>query len=326
MTISISPSHTPPDATCKAPYPDMVWIPGGQFRMGSDDHYPEEGPAHCESVEGFWIDRYPVTNERFGRFVADTAHVTFAELVPMAADDPDAQPDMLYAGSLVFQQPTGPVDLRVPTWWDFRRGANWRKPLGPDSDLEELEEHPVVHVAYTDAAMFAEWEGKALPTEAEWEFAARGGLDGAPFAWGNEFRPNGTAMANTWQGEFPRLKKLDDGWIRTSPVTAFPANGYGLHDMIGNVWEWTTDWYRPRHTAAVAARRRRVRKNPRVKNARESHDALDVGTEIPRKVLKGGSYLCAPNYCPRYRPAARYPEPIDTSACHVGFRCIVRPT
>jgi len=216
------------------------------------------------------------------------------------------------------------VDPTVPTWWTFRRGANWRHPLGPVSTLHGLEKHPVVHVAYSDAEAFAKWEGKSLPTEAEWEFAARGGLDGAVYAWGNELNPDGREMANTWQGEFPMYNRADDGYYRTSPVGTFPANGYGLYDMIGNVWEWTTDWFRPRHTHDVV-KNCCTPHNPTVQAEKDSYDPNEVGTHIPRKVLKGGSHLCAPNYCRRYRPAARFPEPIDTSTCHVGFRCIVRP-
>jgi sulfatase modifying factor 1 len=324
MTTSVPLSLAPLRAARKAPHPDMVWIPGGEFRMGSDDHYVDEGPAHRVSVDGFWMDRCPVTNERFARFVEESAHITFAELAPKESDYPGARPGKLYAGSLVFEQPAGPVDLRVPTWWDFRRGANWRHPLGASSDIEDLQQHPVIHVAYSDALMFAEWEGKSLPTEAEWEFAARGGLDGAAFAWGNQFMPHGKRMANTWHGDFPRLKKMDDGWIRTSPVTAYPANGYGLHDMIGNVWEWTTDWYRPSHQVD-GVKSGRIPKNPRVLRQNESYDGRSGRAPIPRKVLKGGSYLSAQNYCRRFRPAARHPEAIDTSACHIGFRCIVRP-
>jgi len=307
------------------PFPDMVWIPGGEFRMGSDDHYPEERPVHRVSVDGFWMDRYPVTNKRFGDFVDARSYVTFAEIPPKASDYPGAVANMLYAGSLVFDPPPILVDPSVPTWWQFRRGANWRHPLGPVSTLNGLDDHPVVHVAYKDAEAYAAWAGKSLPTEAEWEFAARGGLDGAVYAWGNELNPDGREMANTWQGAFPMYNRADDGYYRTSPVGAFPENGYGLHDMIGNVWEWTTDWFRPRHPSD-ALKACCIPHNPRVTANGESYDPREVGTHIPRKVLKGGSHLCAPNYCRRYRPAARFPEPVDTSACHVGFRCIVRPT
>jgi formylglycine-generating enzyme len=308
-----------------APFPGMVWIPGGTFRMGSEKHYPEERPVHRVTVDGFWIDRDPVTNARFERFVAATGHVTFAEIPPNPADYPGALPQMLYAGSLVFVKPRAAVDRRdFANWWQFVRDANWRHPRGPDSSIEGLEQHPVVHVAFADAEAYARWEGKALPTEAEWEYAARGGLDGAPYAWGDEFLPGERYMANTWQGEFPWQSLTSDGYDGTSPVGAFPPNGYGLYDMIGNVWEWTTDWYQPEH-AAEAIKACCVPHNPRGGSETASYDPCQPEIKIPRKVLKGGSHLCAPNYCRRYRPAARFPEPIDTSTCHVGFRCIVRP-
>jgi len=308
-----------------APFPDMVWIPGGTFRMGSDAHYPEERPVHRVSVDGFWIDRRPVTNADFARFVGDTRHVTFAEIPPDPKNYPGAKPEMLYAGSLVFVRPTGPVDRRdFRNWWQFMRGANWRRPRGSGSSLNGLQDHPVVHVTFDDASAYARWAGKALPTEAEWEFAARGGIDGAAYAWGDAFHPDGREMANTWQGEFPWENLVDDGYEGTSPVGAFPPNGYGLYDMIGNVWEWTTDWYAATHreeTKSACC----VPHNPLGPAEAGSHDPCQPEIRIPRKVLKGGSHLCAPNYCQRYRPAARFPEPIDTSTCHVGFRCIVRP-
>jgi sulfatase modifying factor 1 len=320
-----SPAVVRVDATHLVPFEDMVWIPGGEFQMGSNSHYPEEGPVHRVHVDGFWMDRFPVTNERFGRFVEATRHLTYAEIAPRVEDYPGTRPDVMHAGSLVFEQPTGSVDLRVPTWWRFVRGASWRHPLGPTSHVHNLQQHPAVHIAYSDAAVFATWEGKSLPTEAEWEFAARGGLEGAMYAWGDELAPHGTPMANFWQGDFPRSNTMDDGWLRTSPVGSFAGNGYGLYDMIGNVWEWTTDWFRPRHPSD-SLNESWVARNPRCEHPGESYDPREVGSHVPRKVLKGGSHLCAPNYCRRYRPAARYPEPIDTSACHVGFRCIVRPS
>ena len=293
--------------------------------MGSDRHYPEERPVHRVRVDGFWMDRGPVTNARFARFVDATGHTSFAEVPPRAADYPDATPEMLFAGSLVFVQPPGPVDLTdIRNWWQYMRGADWRHPHGADSSLDGKADHPVVHVALTDAEAFAAWDGKVLPTEAEWEFAARGGLDGAAFAWGDEFLPGDRHMANTWQGEFPWQQLARDGYERTSPVGAFPPNGYGLYDVIGNVWEWTTDWYRPRHphdevkACCIPA-------NPRGPRVEASYDPATPDVLIPRKVLKGGSHLCAPNYCRRYRPAARYPQPVDTSTSHIGFRCIVRP-
>jgi len=306
------------------PYTDMVWIEGGAFRMGSDSHYPEERPAHRVRVDGFWIDRAPITNTEFARFVEATGHITFAEIAPRAEDYPGALPDQLFAGSLVFVKPAGPVDRRdFRNWWHWTRGADWRHPYGEESSLDGLQDHPVVHVTYADAQAFAAWRGKTLPTEAEWEFAARGGLDGAPYAWGNEFLPNDRHLANTWQGDFPWQNLARDGYERTSPVGAYAPNGYGLYDMIGNVWEWTDDWYQPKHPAEVV-KACCIPANPRGGTVDASYDPCEVGTRIPRRVLKGGSHLCAPNYCRRYRPAARYPEPVDTSTCHVGFRCIVR--
>ena len=292
--------------------------------MGSDDHYAEERPAHLVHVDGFWIDRYPVTNTSFEQFVAETKHVTLAEIAPDPAEYPGALPELLHPRSMVFVKPSHAIDLRfVANWWCYMLGADWRHPHGQDSDLEGLEHHPVVHVAYADAEAFARWAGKSLPTEAEWEHASRGGLAGAPYAWGQELMPEGRVMANTWQGRFPYENLLIDGYEGTSPVGAFPANGFGIYDMIGNVWEWTSDWYRPRHEEAQKPGCC-VPRNPRGAPEQESYDPAERTIRIPRKVLKGGSHLCAPNYCRRYRPAARHPEPIDTSTSHVGFRCIVR--
>lgn len=306
------------------PHPDMVWVPGGTFAMGSDRHYPEEAPVHRVTVDGFWMDRTPVTNAAFARFVQATGHVTFAEKPPDPADYPGALPEMLYAGSLVFVQPPGSVDLRdLTNWWHFVRGADWQHPFGGGSSIEGRMDHPVVHVAYADAEAYAAWAGKALPTEAEWERAARGGLEGAEFAWGDEFTPGGRPMANTWQGRFPHENLVEDGWERTSPVGSFPANGFGLVDMIGNVWEWTTDWYRPRHPDEKA-KACCIPKNPRGGAEAESYDPALPAIRIPRRVLKGGSHLCAPSYCRRYRPAARFPQPVEASTSHVGFRCVVR--
>jgi formylglycine-generating enzyme len=304
---------------------DMVWIPSGTFYMGSDKHYAEEAPVHRVTVDAFWIDRTPVTNRQFREFVRATGHVTFAEIVPDPKDYPGALPNMLKAGSLVFNPPKHPVDdMRDwSQWWTFKFGANWRRPYGPRSTLSGLNDHPVVHVAYRDALAYSKWAGKELPTEAEWEFAARGGLDGAEFAWGDEFTPGGKPMANTWQGAFPHENLKLDGYERTSPVTAFPPNGYGVYDMIGNVWEWTTDWYSAGHEAD-ADRPCCIPVNPRGGGEDASYDPCQPEIRIPRKVLKGGSHLCAPNYCRRYRPAARHPEPVDTSTSHVGFRCVVR--
>jgi formylglycine-generating enzyme required for sulfatase activity len=302
------------------PFEGMAWIPGGTFLMGSDEHYPEESPVHKETVAGFWIDKYLVTNADFKRFVDDTGYKTIAEHVPNAAQYPGALPHMLVAGSVVFRQPDRRVDLRNHyNWWTYVPGADWRHPVGPKSSLDGLESHPVVHVAYEDVEAYAAWAGKEIPTEAEWEFAARGGLDGAVYTWGNEFAPGGKMMANTWQGEFPIQNLLLDGYERTSPVGSFSANGYGLYDMAGNVWEWTSDWYQE-HQASKPCCSSRIEGTAKEK----SYDPRTPEIRIPRKVLKGGSYLCAANYCLRYRPAARIAQQVDTGTCHQGFRCIGR--
>jgi sulfatase modifying factor 1 len=304
----------------------MRRIDGGTFLMGSDSHYPEEAPSHRVSVDGFWIDETPVTNRQFRTFVEATGHVTLAEITPDAKDYPNALPHMLRAGSLMFNQPTHPVDLRDwSQWWTFKFGATWRKPYGAGSSIKGLDDHPVVHVAYSDAEAYAAWAGKSLPTEAEWEFAAWGGVEGKEFSWGDEFTPGGHHMANTWQGNFPSENTKEDGHARTSPVRAFPANGYGLYDMIGNVWEWTTDFWSTRHQGD-APKACCVPQNPRGGPEADSYDPRQPEIRIPRRVLKGGSHLCAPNYCRRYRPAARHAEPIDTSTSHVGFRCVARAT
>jgi sulfatase modifying factor 1 len=304
---------------------DMVLIPGGTFLMGSDHHYAEEAPAHRVTVDPFWIDVTPVTNRQFATFVAATGHKTTAEIAPRAEDYPGALPHMLRAGSLTFRPPAGPVSLgNAYVWWAFTFGACWRHPDGPDTTIEGLDDHPVVHVSYDDAMAYARWAGKDLPTEAEWEFAARGGLDGKDYAWGDDLTPGGVHMANTWQGRFPVENLTEDGYARTSPVGSYPPNGYGLYDMIGNTWEWTQDWFVARHQAE-AGKACCIPRNPRGPAMRESIDPNDPA-QIPRKVLKGGSHLCAPNYCRRYRPAARHPEPVDTSTGHVGFRCVRRVT
>ncbi len=314
---------TPLTGMAPAPFPDMVWIPGGTFLMGSDRHYPEERPAHRVSVDGFWMDRCAVTNADFGRFVAATGWRTLAERPAKAEDYPGAAPEMLAPASVVFRKSAGPVDLRNPSnWWTLVAGADWRHPLGPDSTIDGRADHPVVQIAFEDAEAYAAWAGKALPTEAEWERAARGGLDGAEFTWGDELTPDGRSMANTWQGEFPWQNHVTDGFEGAAPVGSFPPNGYGLHDMAGNVWELTTDWYRDHGRLEHACCTIR---NPRGAVLEESFDPEAPNVRVPRKVMKGGSYLCAPNYCQRYRPAARLPQPLDTATCHMGFRCIVRP-
>ncbi|KAA0694403.1 formylglycine-generating enzyme family protein [Neorhizobium sp. P12A] len=302
----------------------MIWIPGRTFTMGSDRHYPEEAPAHRVSVDGFWIDETPVTNRSFMEFVKATGHVTVAEKAPEAKDYPGARPEMLRAGSLVFHQPKVIDGPDIRQWWNFKFGANWRRPLGGLSDLRGKLDHPVVHVAWSDAKAYASWAGLDLPTEAEWELAARGGNDDTEFAWGDELMPGGQAMANIWQGTFPTHSTKPKGQERTSPVRSFPANGHGLYDMIGNVWEWTSDYWSDRHSEP-AQHSCCIPSNPRGDDIDASYDPRQPTIRIPRRVLKGGSHLCAPNYCRRYRPAARHAEPEDTSTSHVGFRSVKRP-
>jgi formylglycine-generating enzyme required for sulfatase activity len=287
----------------------MRRIAGGAFRMGSERHYPEEAPVRTVTVGPFWIDETPVTNAAFAQFVDATGYVTLAETAPSLDDYPDADPALLKPGSAVFVPTSGPVDLNEAShWWAYVVGACWRTPFGPGSDLEGLSDHPVAHVCAADAEAYAAWAGKALPTEAEWEFAARGGLDGAAYAWGEALAPGGAMLANYWQGRFPWENRLDDGYLRTSPVRAFPANGYGLYDMIGNVWEWTADAFRSLAGPTVSPCCAAGRPEP----------------AMPKRVIKGGSHLCAENYCQRYRPAARHDEAIDSATGHLGFRCVVR--
>lgn len=303
---------------------DMVRIEGGIFPMGSERFYPEEGPIRQVRVGDFWIDPAPVTNRQFALFVDETGYRTEAEIAPDPRDYPGMDPALAVPGSLVFERTAGPVDLAgFPVWWHFRPGADWRHPTGPDSMIETMADHPVVQVTYADALAYAKWAGKVLPTEAEWEYAARGGSD-ADYAWGNELAPGGAMMANYWQGLFPCSNLLLDGWERTSPVGAFPANGFGLYDLIGNVWEWTADWYTASHAPSQKAARCCVIDNPRGAREDESRDPSMLEMRIGRKVLKGGSHLCAENYCQRYRPAARHPQAVDTSTSHIGFRCIIR--
>ncbi|MBC2662766.1 formylglycine-generating enzyme family protein [Novosphingobium flavum] len=300
----------------------MIRIEGGEFTMGSLAFYPEEGPLARVRVASFWIDETPVTNAQFAAFVTATGHVTMAEIAPDPKDYPGMLPGMDQPGSLVFQKSAVPVGTDDPSrWWSFAFGADWRHPYGPASSLDGLEDHPVVHVAWSDAAAYAKWAGKELPTEAEWEFTARGGLEGKDYAWGDELAPDGAMMANYWQGLFPFANTLEDGWERTSPVSAFPPNGYGVYDMIGNVWEWTADWWQEHRNKTSDCC---VVANPRGGTLNTSFDPAQPRVRIGRKVMKGGSHLCAANYCQRYRPAARHAEMIDTSTSHIGFRCIKR--
>jgi sulfatase modifying factor 1 len=295
---------------------DMVWVAGGTFRMGSEDFYPEEAPVREVQVGGIWMDAYPVTAAEYRRFVRETGYVTVAER-PLDADDyPGADPDLLVPGSLVFRKTAGPVPLDdVRDWWEYTPGAYWKRPGGPGTTINGRDRHPVVQVAYEDAEAYAAWAGRELPTEAEWEYAARGGLEGAAFAWGETEFPGGKPMANTWQGEFPWQNLRQDGYEGTSPVGSFPPNGYGLYDMTGNVWEWTSDFFSLPADGAPACCAPR---NPRVTEPGSSEE------RFPRRVIKGGSHLCAPSYCLRYRPAARQGETIDTSTGHIGFRCVAR--
>jgi formylglycine-generating enzyme required for sulfatase activity len=301
----------------------MRRVEGRTFLMGSERFYVEERPCRPARVESFWIDESPVTNRQFAAFVAATGYRTEAELAPDVALYPGLPPELAHPGSLVFERTSGPVDLGdLRQWWHYRCGATWRHPLGAGSSTAGLEDHPVVHVTYRDAEAYASWADKSLPTEAEWECAARGGLEGAEFGWGDELEPGGQVLANYWRGEFPWSRDNAHGWERTSPVGCFPPNGYGIFDMIGNVWEWTSDGYslplRRSETGACCTPARAL-------GAAQSaqHDPKRPA-RIPQKVLKGGSHLCAANYCVRYRPAARSPQAIDTSTCHVGFRCVVR--
>jgi len=308
-------------------FPGMRLVLGGTFMMGSERFYPEEVPIRQVRVDEFLIDEIPVTNDAFAAFVRSTGYVTLAERAP----EPGALPPGDWehaglAGSIVFDNgslnPSNDHGAGPDQWWFFRPGADWRHPAGPDSGIDGLLDHPVVHVAYEDAEAYARWAGKSLPTEAEWERAARGGLERAEYAWGDELAPNGSMLANYWQGRFPYENRLLDGWARTSPVRAYPPNGYGLYDVIGNVWEWTSDWWalpasgKPPGSCCVP-------RNPRGGPETGSHEP-GIGVQVPRKVIKGGSHLCAENYCQRYRPAARHPQAIDSSTSHIGFRCVVR--
>jgi sulfatase modifying factor 1 len=304
------------------PAEEMVWVPGATFRMGANDHYPEEAPAHTVAVDGFWIDRCQVTNRQFAAFVEDTAYLTVAERPLDPADFPGAPAENLVPGSLVFTMTSGPVDLRhLNQWWTWTPGACWKLPDGPADPPAWREHEPVVHVAYEDAGAYAAWAGKSLPTEAEWEYAARGGLEGGTYVWGSTPERADQRLANYWHGDFPW--RPHHGYGTRSAVGSYPANGYGLYDMAGNVWEWTTDWY-TEYQVAQADQPCCVPRNPHGGGREHSYDPAQPQFRIPRKVIKGGSYLCADSYCLRYRPAARRPQMIDTGMSHIGFRCIHR--
>lgn len=298
----------------------MQLLTGGQFKKGSNDHYPEEAPVIEVELSPFWIDSAPVTNRDFAEFVAQTGHVTTAELVPDAGDYPQADPEMLKPGSAVFIRPRALRSLDDPLrWWRYVLGADWRHPRGPGSHITKIMDHPVVHVSHFDAQAYARWKGKRLPTEAEWEFACRSGLDGKPYAWGDHLEPGGERLANYWRGIFPLKNQDNHKDILTTPVGSFPPNAYGLFDMIGNVWEWTADafWRAARSSSQQS-------KNAcctREKRPSREWGPQPIGHMHEPMVLKGGSHLCAENYCQRYRPAARYPQTPDTSSSHIGFRC-----
>lgn len=306
-----------PQPTNSTKHTGMVWIKPGRFKMGSPfSSFTDARPVHTVQLDGFWMDSAPVTNAQYARFVKETQYITVAERKLDPAQFPGVPPEKLVPGSLVYSPPKRAVPLDdVTQWWAYVPGANWRRPEGPPSNLKGREKHPVVQVCFEDAVAFAHWAGKRLPTEAEWEYAARGGLSQMPYVWGDEFHPRGKYMANTFQGNFPNANTIADGFERTSPVRAFPPNGYGLYDMAGNVWEWCSDWYRPDYYAVSPT------KNPH--GPRDSFDPAEPG--IPKRVQRGGSFLCSDQYCSRYMPGGRGKGEIDTGASHVGFRCALSP-
>ncbi|MEO6001960.1 MAG: formylglycine-generating enzyme family protein [Opitutus sp.] len=319
------------DPSTDAP-PGMAWVPGGEFLMGTTDPTQEicggnetmedARPIHRVTVNGFWMDVTEVTNEAYARFVAETRYVTVAEMTPRAEDFPGAPAELLVPGAVVFVPPAAAVPLDdALQWWRYVPGANWRHPEGPQSSIAGREQEPVVHVAYADAEAYARWAGKRLPTEAEWEFAARGGQASQRYTWGNELNPSGRWMANTWQGHFPNENSAGDGFVRTSPVGRFPANGYGLKDLAGNVWEWCSDWYRPdTYAQQVNVAGDQAIDNPQGPAQGDSFDPQEPG--MPKRVQRGGSFLCTDQYCTRYMVGSRGKGAADTGSNHVGFRCV----
>jgi formylglycine-generating enzyme required for sulfatase activity len=317
--LAAASTNAPVKADAKPPGPapeGMVWIPGGSFWMGADDGAMTDAkPVHEVTVSGFWMDRTEVTNRQFARFVAATGYVTVAERKPDPKDFPDAPPEKLVPGSIVFSPPAGPVSLDDPmAWWSYVPGANWRHPEGLGSTIEGKDDYPAVHICWDDATAYTKWAGKRLPTEAEWEYAARGGKVRNRFVWGNDLRPEGTWRANIWQGQFPVQNSEEDGFARTAPTGSFPPNDFGLVDMAGNVWEWCSDWYRPEYET-------RQLDNPL--GPASSFDPNEPG--VPKRVQRGGSYLCSDQYCTRYLPGARGKGAPDSAASHVGFRCVLSP-
>jgi len=310
------PGALAPAGPAKAPPPGMVLIPAGKFKMGTDEvHlFPDAVPVHEVELDAFYMDITEVTNEEFARFVEATKYVTVAERPLDPRKFPGVPPEKLKPGSIVFKLSAGAEDLNnIHGRWEYVAGACWKYPEGPHSDLKGREKHPVVHIAYEDAEAYAKWAGKRLPTEAEWEYAARGGLEQKRFVWGDEFRPAGKWMANIWQGRFPIENTKEDGYVLTAPVRSYPANGFGLYDMAGNVWEWCSDYYRPDYY------RTSPRKNPQ--GPTDSFDPQEPG--VVKKVQRGGSYMCSDQYCIRYRPAGRGKGELESSHGHVGFRCVM---
>jgi len=316
-SVHVPSSSHEPQAKQSQPPPGeapegMVWIPGGKFLMGSDSGKPSERPVHEVAVDGFWMDRHEVTNAQFARFVEATRYVTIAERQLNPKDFPGVPSSELVPFSPVFTPPEGAVNYRRPNWWKPVQGAYWRRPEGLGSSIKGKENHPVVHVCWHDAVAYCKWAGKRLPTEAEWEFAARGGLVQKEFVWGDELKPGGKWMANIWQGDFPKTNTVEDGFAATAPSMSFPPNGYGLYDMSGNVWEWCEDWYNPHYYSV----------SPTVNPQGPLRGAPAADADIPAKVQRGGSFLCDDTYCWNYRPYSRHSSTPDSAANHIGFRCV----